>query len=436
MADSHNHDHHHETPDKPGMPTPRGKVDPGFDPAAQSLADALQFSFTALKVIMGILIIYYLFSGCFTVKNQHTAVKLRFGKIVAQNLTSGQFYFALPYPFEYTLEVDTAPLTLDIKKPFWFEFDEKRDAGKTTDEMAESRMGPLNPEKDGSLITGDANIVHTQWSITYKVNDAANYFKNVAGDKSLAQQLVGLAAEQAIVRNVAKLTADELLKGVSNSEAIKTQMQDILDSHGTGLIVDQVSLSKMSVPLSTRPAFQAVLNAENEKAREIESAQEQRVNILSTAAGEAHEDLLKLVEKYENAVDAKTTGVELDAINDKLHTVLDSLSIDGTPISGEVAGIINDAQVYRTTIVERVQAEAQKLEQLYAQYQKSPRIIQQRIIQDARSEILSSKMNETFYVTEDGQQYIDLNRDPAVKRERERARLEKEREDRMNQNNR
>ena len=107
MADSHHHDHHHETPGNPGKPSPRGNQDPGFDPAAQSLADALQFSFTALKFVMVILIVVYLFSGCFTVKTEHTAVKLRFGKIIAKDLTSGSLYFALPRPFDQIIEVDT-----------------------------------------------------------------------------------------------------------------------------------------------------------------------------------------------------------------------------------------------------------------------------------------------------------------------------------------
>ena len=436
MTHSHHHDHHHETPDNPGKPSPRGAQEPGFDPAAQSLADALQFSFTALKFVMVILIAYYLVSGCFTVETQHTAVKLRFGKIIAKHLKSGSLHFALPRPFDQIIEVDTTSRELDVKKAFWFEFNPQTDGGKTTDELAQSKMGPLNPEKDGSLITGDANIVHAQWSITYRVDDPAKYIVNVSDDVALAENLVRLAAEQSIVHNVAELTSDDLLKGVSNATAIKDQMQGILYDLKTGLKIDQVSITKMSVPLSTRPAFQAVLNAENEKAREIESAQEQRVNILSTAAGEAHDELLTLVEQYENAIDAHTTGDVLDQINAKLHKVLDNLSIDGMPVSGEVAGIINEAQVYRTSIVEKVQSEAQKLEQLYDQYKKSPRIIQQRIIQDARREILASPMNETFYVTEDGQQYLELNRDPGVKRQRERARLEKERMDRVMNNKR
>lgn len=449
MADhqhTHDHDHDHEH-DHDAMhshapaPLPANvkAQDPGFDPAAQSLADALQVCFTGLKWLMVVLVIYYCGSNFFNVKTNETAVKLFMGRIVGDELQSGGPYWAWPYPIGDMIKVENSPKVLKVNKAFWFEFDEKKDAGKTTDELAQSKMGPLNPEKDGSLITGDANIVHTQWSLTYFVKDAAQFVANIGKDDKLVNDIMHVTAEQAIVHNVAQLTADQLLKGVTNAEAIKRDMQATLDKMETGLKVDQVSISQMSVPLSTRPAFQAVLNAENEKAREIESAQEQRVNILSTAAGEAHEGLLHLVEQYENATDAaeakgQETSPQLAAVDAKLTTALDGLKVDGIPISGEVAGIINEAQVYRTTVVEKVQAEAQKLDQLYDQYKQSPRIIEQRLIQDARRDILSSDMNETFYVTTNGQQYIELNRDPNVKRQRERKRLQQEQVDRQKQN--
>jgi len=429
MAD-HQHNHTHENATAKGEP---GIGDPGFDPAAQSLADALQFCFSVLKVVMVVLVVVYLFSNFFNVKTQQTAVKLRFGQIVDSKLPSGGPYLTWPYPIGEVIKVDISPRELTVNKAFWYEFDPKTDGGKTNDELSESKMGPLNPEKDGSLITGDANIVHTQWSLTYVVDNPADYLENVGDDVELSHRLMTVVAEQAIVHNVAQLSADELLKGVTNARSIKTMMQKNLNELKTGLKVEQVSILRMTVPLSTRAAFQAVLNAENEKAREIESAQELRVNILSSAAGEAHGDLLKLVEQYENAIDNETQGAQLAKINARLEFVLDSLKIDGMPISGEVAGIINDAQVYRTSVVEKVQAEAQKVGQLYDQYKANPRIITQRLIQDARRAILSSDMNETFYVTQDGQQYIELNRDPSVKRERERRRLQLEQLNRFNQ---
>ena len=68
MAHKHHHDHDHEH-----TAQPRGAQDPGFDPAAQSLADALQFCFTALKVIMVVLVVVYFGSGFFNVESNKTS---------------------------------------------------------------------------------------------------------------------------------------------------------------------------------------------------------------------------------------------------------------------------------------------------------------------------------------------------------------------------
>ncbi len=410
---AHTHDH---------APDPAN--DPSFDPAAQSLADALRVSFGLLKWVMVILIVVYCFSNVRNVATQETGVRLRFGKVIASDLPAGGPYFAFPFPFEEVFEVTIKPRDLTLNKSFWFEVSDA-DTGKTVEEIAEGKMGPLNPEKDGSLITGDSNIVHTRWSLTYRISDSADYVENV-GNIELADKLVRMTAEGAVVHAMAELSADDLLKGVTNAQAVKRYMQRALDQIGAGLTVEQVSLAQLSVPLSTRPAFQAVLNAENEKSRAIETAQEERVNILSAAAGEAHGQLLGLIGRFERASEAEDAGDDLAAVNVELQKALDSLMIDGVQVSGEVATIINEAQGYRTSVVEQVKAEAQKLNQLYAQYKKNPRIIKQRLIQETKQEILSSLDNETFYVTQNSQFYLELNRDPKVKRDRETRRLQSE----------
>ena len=61
----------------------RGRDDrPGLDAAHQSLADALRVSFWVLKLAMLLLVVVYLFSGVFNVREQEIAVCLRFGRIV------------------------------------------------------------------------------------------------------------------------------------------------------------------------------------------------------------------------------------------------------------------------------------------------------------------------------------------------------------------
>lgn len=132
-----------------------------IDPAQQSLADALRVSFTILKLIMLVLVVFYLGSNIFNVPTQNTAVRLRFGEVVSDPLPPGGPHFAMPYPIEQVINIRTSPQTLSLSRQFWFEVTDA-DAGKTASELADSKQGPLNPERDGYLITGDSNIVHTK----------------------------------------------------------------------------------------------------------------------------------------------------------------------------------------------------------------------------------------------------------------------------------
>src|SRR5690606_8107701 len=96
-----------------------------------------------------------------------------------------------------------------LDKAFMFDTDQ-RSEGQTLDEMAGR---PLNPEKDGSLLTGDANIVHARWQIEFRINEdrAEEYIENV-GNIALANRLVRFAAEQGAVYAAANVTADEFIR--------------------------------------------------------------------------------------------------------------------------------------------------------------------------------------------------------------------------------
>ena len=143
-----------------------------LDPAQQSLADALRVSFLLLKMVMTIVVIVYVARGIFSVGSQQVAVRLRFGDIVGdtpeqQVLTEGA-HFALPSPFERVIQISTQEAEVQLENQFFFQRGEA-DLGKTTDELAMLPSRPLNPTEDGSLLTGDANIIHATWTVKYRI---------------------------------------------------------------------------------------------------------------------------------------------------------------------------------------------------------------------------------------------------------------------------
>lgn len=400
-----------------------------LDTAEQSLADALRVCFLLLKVTMVVVLIVYLFSGVFLVPEQSKKVRLRFGGVVGstgeQVLEPGGPYFALPYPLEEVVTIPTAPQQIDLITPFWYELAEG-DIGQTQAQL-QRKAGPLNPEKDGSLLTGDSNIVHGRWSVTYVVDNPIDFVTRV-GDTDTARELVSAAAESAIVTAVAGMTGDVLIK-TRHTHAARLAQQ-ALDDAGTGITITQLIVRDAVYPLSVRRSVQAVLDAESIRARLREEADTYRTQTLVGTAGEAYAALVRLIERYELASqlgDPKGL-LQLETLMDQAFFGLEIASDTGTPtkIGGQVAELIHDAQTYRVQTVAQVRGEADYFNNLLVQYRLNPRIVLNRLWEDTRQEVLTGDI-ETVYLPP-GQTYLDLNRDPAVRLERERRRLTEQNE--------
>jgi membrane protease subunit HflK len=392
------------------------------DPAEQSLAEALRLSFAILKVAMVVLTVSYLLSGTFSVGSNEVAVRLRFGECVgdgAGRVLERGTYLAAPFPFEQVIKVDARPATVSLDKEFWFETTEDQ-SGMTRGELQARLARPLNPIRDGSLLTGDSGIVHARWTITYHVGDAVEYITNV-GAKELASRLVRCAMQQGIVQAAARTSSDELLRGMVRRELAVATAQERLDAMRTGIVIDQLVLDAISAPLRVGSSFDSVTTAETDRSQKLVAAQQDRARILGETAGEAAEPLLGLVVAYEEAVD-QGRAESAAAAAERIDGALGDLDVGGRPIGGEAARIVNAAKTYRTQVVERVKGESETFVQLLPQYEKSPRLVLSRLWEDAREAILTGDV-ETFY-TAPGRLDLQLNRDPQLQRQRQKRQLE------------
>jgi regulator of protease activity HflC (stomatin/prohibitin superfamily) len=396
-------------------------ADPTLDPAQQSLAEALRVSFGILKLAMLALLVAYAFSGTFSVGSNEVALRLRFGEYVGapgERVLERGTYLAAPFPVEQVIKVDTRPMTLALDREFWYETGTD-DRGRTRDQIRNSRAGPLDPLRDGSLLTGDMNIAHARWTVVYRVTDPVAYVTNV-GDKALAADLVRCAMQQGIVQALAQWPADDLLKGVVNREVATAIAQRQLVDMATGLTIDQLALDQVSTPVSVTAAFDAVTTAETDRSQRIVAAWQDRARILGETAGEGADALVELLDHYERASEAGTVESAAEAER-TIDEALGGLRLGDVPIGGAVAQAINSAKTYRTQVVERVKADAETFARLLPQYEKTPRIIMSRLWEDARERILTGDV-ETFY-TVPGQLELQLNRDPAIQQQRQKEQV-------------
>lgn len=394
---------------------------PALDAAQQSLAEALRVSFAILKLAMAALLIAYAFSGTFSVGSNEVALRLRFGDYVGDpgnRVLERGTYLAAPFPVEQVVKVDTRPSSLVLDKEFWFETT-AQESGLTRRQLQGQKALPLNPLRDGSLISGDSSIIHAKWTLTWRVSDPVAFLTNV-GSKQLAGDIVRLVAQQGIVQAVAQLAADDLLRGIVNRELAVGLMQERLDGMRSGLVIDQLALDKVSAPMRVAGSFDAVTSAESDRAGRIVAAQQERARILGETAGEASSEILEAMSAYEQAVE-RGDDAGASAIQERIDASLADLRIGDTPIGGDVARIINTSKTYRTQIVERVGSEAQSFELLLPQYERNPRLVLAKLWEDARETILTGDV-ETFY-TVPGQLELQLNRDPELQKERQKEQL-------------
>ncbi len=425
-----------------GLPDPEAvgelSKDPGLataaDPAAQSLADALRVSFLILKLVMVTLAAAYLFTGYFTVDEQQAAVKMRFGQLVGEpgeRVLGPGPHFGLPVPFESHLIVRTAPQTFMLDQAFWYALTDEEQQMTVEELAASGRRGPLNPLVDGYLITGDANIVHGRFRVTYRVFDVERYVIHV-GDETAQRRLVEQAVQASVVARAATVEADDFISGRTRLEGAASDANAQLEGLNTGLVVDNIEVLAPTMPIQVRGAYNAVNNAESDRATLIEQAQRDRAKTLAAAAGPAAAPrgaqdgpLARLIDRYE-------ATPEDDAARDTLKAELDSafreLALEteqgSFEIGGQAASIIDEARSYRTNIVEALQREAQRFEELRPSYEQNPRLFKQRVWQAALKEMLAGdNPPELVFSPKEGQLYLEVNRDPAIaeRREQERA---------------
>lgn len=358
-----------------------------LDAASASLSDALRLSFRLLKISMLVLVGAYFFSGGGCVQPDEQLVVLRFGKITGAPLGPG-FHFSLPYPIDERILVPVrAPKREEIRL-FWIRVREE-DKGKEIDELS-AGGSTLDPVADGALLTGDKNLIHLLVQVTYTIADAAAYVSNVVDES----ELVRSATESSMIAVVAGQEVDGILRGQSTdtiSLEVRRRLQRRLDALETGLRVEIVSVESKTPPLQVRRAFTDVQRAESVQLQTIEEARTLSSKTLNAAAGAAHEIIYAKIQEYERARDG---GEEerAEVVRQELIVLLSDRA------TGEAARLIQEAQTYRENVVQEVDAEVRRFQQLLPTYRSNPAFLVATLWLETQKTILSNKRVEKYFV--------------------------------------
>ena len=399
--------------------------------AGKSLADALRVSFVILKIIMIVVVIAVVGSGFQTVGPDEQGIVLRFGKVQEVDSEGGVvlgpgWKWVFPYPIDELVKIPVEKrISLDINS-FWYFQTPAELLGQGPRQRP---PGPkLNPANDGYALTrgerrvagqegleaqgDDYNIVHSKWQCVYKVDDAYGFFKNVfvtdpkPGDvygdlmRDSVKPLLQSCFEDAVVRTLVHYTIDEAIESKAAIPAdVKRRVQEKLRAIESGISVVTVTLNDMHWPRQVDGAFQASIDASQDAQKQVTDAEALAQTLLNECAGPVAREMAMLLRQ------GSLEEGRLDPYWEQL--------------AGTAQSIVSDARAYRTTVVESARSRADVFRQLLPEYRKRPKLVINKLYQEAMREIMANFDEKILLAPGAGsrgdQIRILLNRDPTLK---------------------
>lgn len=295
-------------------------LDLGAEAGSRAMDEALQSSFTILKLVIAVLVVYLIFSNTGTVEGKKEGVIiLRFGKareITPEDVFKSGIRFAWPYPLEERV-------TIERVRPITTKFFKYSPVGRI--EIGDNLDNhPLDAEKDGYVLTRDGLILHLEATLNFVIKDPKAFAFNFAQPEKVLSTLF----ESAITHEAFEVTMADLYQSKLKDFITKVEKRTkkLVKNYGLGVTINRVYIRQGDVELPFM-----IRNAYKEK-----SSSSKKANEIKQQAKNSH------------------------------NQVIESIKGDGsTNQTGEVAVILSQAKGQATTTMREVEALRQRFYSIY-----------------------------------------------------------------------
>jgi modulator of FtsH protease HflK len=198
-------------------------------------------------------------------------------------------HFRLPYPIEEVrLPKVTRQNIIEI--------------GMRSNEVA---RGVQSVREESLMLTGDENIVDITFVVFWRIKDAQKYLFNIQKPDVTVKEVSESAMRDIVGQsNIQPLLTDARQK---TEQAVQKLTQDVLDTYGAGVSIDQIQLLKVDPPTQVIDAFRDVQAARTDKERLQNEAGSYANKVVPEARGEA-ERILQAALAYKEQTVAEATG--------------------------------------------------------------------------------------------------------------------------------
>jgi len=236
-----------------------------------------------LKVFGGIfllVILAWLASGFYRVQEGEVAVILRFGEFVRTALPG--LRYRMPAPIEREVIKNVAVVN-------------KIDSSHIHDGEADQSL----------ILTGDENMVLTNYTVLWKIKDITQYLFTVRNPDATISAAAESALREIIGQTTARLALTEGREKIGSQS--QELLQKILDSYSTGVQIISFQLQRVEPPAQVVEAFNDMQASLVDADRLSNEAQSYSNDILPKARGQS-ESILRSAEAYAAEVVEKAKG--------------------------------------------------------------------------------------------------------------------------------
>jgi modulator of FtsH protease HflK len=322
-------------------PQPAGPRPPDLEDFLRSAQDRLQQFlpggyFSGLGIVLALLavIVIWAMSGLFRVQSEELGVVLRFGKHV-RTVGPGLSYH-LPYPIETVLLPKALRVsTLNIG----FSYDDSPRRG---------RDGRRDIPEESLMLTGDENIVDIQFTVLWRIkpSGAADYLFNIQNPEGSVKAVAESAMREVVGRsNIQGILTNDRDK---IQLAVQELMQRVLDSYGSGLLVQQLQMGNVNPPNSD------------------------------------------VIQSFNDVTNAKT---ELESLQNEAQTYANRVVPEAR---GRAAQILQGAEGYKQQAVAEAKGQSARFLKVYEEYKKAPDVTRQRIYLETMERVLGGSEKLVF----------------------------------------
>lgn len=396
----------------------RAQMREAMDPANQSLGEALRLSYRLLQLAIAGLVVTFLLSGFQSVPEGVTGIRTFFGKIAGdagQEVVAPGLQPFWPYPVgEFTTMQQRQ--SVDDRDNFWPARSQQNMTAEMATDSADAKT-PIQPGRDGSVITADGDLAHLQLSVDYSIADPVAMLTQMSPERT--ETVVRSVLERAVVLTVAKYTLTELLEQRDLPALdIRELMQASLNELDCGIAITGVTILERTAPFAVREALRRVQTAREDMKTLLERARQEANAKLVGTAGPNYAAVLELIHQYELCL---TAGDH--AGSDQLLKKI-GLRLEEPDIGGAASFIINRAKSYQSALTATLAKEARRVASLAASYRENPHQLVQQLWLDAVRQAMSQGEIEVFAVPDQLARYaIRVKSSPQVMQTRRDAEL-------------